>query len=404
MSNDRLADAGPGRLGFLFARTAFIDAAISRFASARLGPLPVPLVVVALVYLANFILSLIADTRPGFDDREQLEQMGQWAWGYSGVQPPLHTWLVKLVDVVVQDDLAAVYATRFILLFLLATLLYQIARALQLSREGATAAAFGLFLMPPIGWEAQRAYSHSLSGLLFTALFHLAVLLVLRRKNGWTYVLAGVGAALAILGKYNGLLAIAGGTVALLAWRDLRALVRPRGVLFAAIAFAAVLALPLVWLGSRMDTLDDSVGKFNIPESGSVVLTRLEGILAFAGACLSYAGPLIALAVIAVLVALADGRAGRVRITGLAPETRYLMTAVATSFAIALVLVLVSGATEVKGYWLHPVLVTLPAVSAALLGSIDRTGWANRLVIFCALPLAVTTVAVFAFRAVGIGA
>ncbi|TFF24930.1 hypothetical protein E3C22_05965 [Jiella endophytica] len=404
VSDDRTAKGAPALLGALFARTAFIDDAVGRFAAARVGPLPLPLAVIALVFIANCLLSIVARVPPGFDDREQLAAMGHWALGYSGVQPPLHTWLIKLVDLIVSDDIAAVYITRSLILCLLAAVLYGIGRALDLSRDGAAAAAFGLFLMPPVGWEAQRAYSHSLSGLFFTALFQLAMLMVIERNTAKSYILAGASAALAVLGKYNGLIALAGAIGAGLAWPDLRGRFRLRRLALAAAAFLLVLAAPMAWLASRLDTLDDSVGKFQIGQAGSALAVRLEGALAFLGGCLAYAGPLVAVWLAAWIVARIDGRATPLSPKGLRPEVRYLLTAVAASFALSLVLVLGSGATEVKGYWLHPVLITLPAVVAALLSAVDPTGWANRFVIVCGLVLSLASVAGFLLRSAGIGA
>ena len=399
-----MADGSPGRLGRLFARTAALDAAVARFASARLGPLPVALVFVGLVYLANLVLNVVADPPPGFDDRQQLAEMGRWAWGYSGVQPPLHTWLIKLVDLVVRSDVAAVYVTRFTVLFLLATTLYRIGRALQLSRQGAAAAALGLFLMPTVGWEAQRTFSHSLSGMLFTALFQLAFLRLLRRRTTGAFVLTGASAALAVLGKYNSLLALAGSACAGLALPAIRHTLRLRGLVVAAAAFVAILAAPLVWLAAgRIETLDDSVGKFGFHGSGSILLDRLMGLASFVVQTLAYGGPLLAMALAAALVARLDGRAVRGPFGRLGPGGRYLFTAIGASFALALLLILASGTTQVKGYWLHPILITLPAAVAAILEAYDRTGWANRLIVFCAVPLALASVVAFTVRAFGIG-
>ncbi|MBP0617608.1 glycosyltransferase family 39 protein [Jiella mangrovi] len=403
VSNDRSADGGQTRLRSLFARTALIDRAVARFAAGGIGPVPLPLAVIIAVFLVNGLCNILAKAPPGFDDREQLTDMADWALGYRGVQPPLHTWLIKLVDLVVQNDLAAVYSARAIVLCLLASTLYGIGRALRLSREGAAAAAFGLFLMPPVGWEAQRAYSHSLSGMLFTALFQLAMLMLLRHQTRGSYALAGASAALAVLGKYNGLIALFGAAMAATALPDLRGRFRLRGLGLATAVFLAVLAAPMVWLASRLGTLDDSVGKFRIGAAESLLADRLDGIIAFAGSCLAYAGPLLVVALGVWIVAQADGRARRVASRELRSETRYLLAAIASAFALALVLVLASGATAVKGYWLHPVLITLPAAVAALLEALDRTGWANRFVIFCALPLALASVAAFVFRAFGIG-
>ncbi|ORE97188.1 glycosyltransferase family 39 protein [Aurantimonas sp. 22II-16-19i] len=391
-------------LSLAFARTASLDARVDRLAAARLGPLPLPLVFVALVLLANLALNLVSDIAPGYDDREQLADMAAWAWGYRGVQPPLHTWLIKLVDLAVGSDIAAIYVTRSAVLCVIAVLLYRIGRELQLSRQGAGAAALGLFLMPTVGWEAQRSFSHSLSGMLFTALFQLAVLMLLRRRSTGTYALTGASAALALLGKYNSLIGLAGAACAIVLLPEVRKRLRAGGMLVAAAVGAAILAAPLTWLAAgRLETLDDSAGKFGFHGSGSFLLDRLEGAGEFALNTLSYCGPLIVLALIAGLVACIDGRIVRGSLARLGVGTRYLLTAIAASFLLAFALILVSGTTEVKGYWLHPILITLPAAAAAILEAVDATGWANRFLIFCAIILALASVVAFVLRAYGIG-
>ncbi|NDW06027.1 glycosyltransferase family 39 protein [Jiella pacifica] len=404
VTDERLDHGSPDGVGGLFARTAALDAAVARFASAQLGPLPVPLVFVALVYLANLAINVVSNPPPGFDDRQQLAEMGWWAWGYSGVQPPLHTWLIKLVDLVVESDIAAIYVTRFTVLFLLATTLYRIGRELQLSRQGAAAAALGLFLMPTVGWEAQRTFSHSLSGMLFTALFQLAFLVLLRRRTTGTYVLAGSSAALAVLGKYNSLVALAGSAAAGIALPAVRRALRVRGLFAAAVAFLAILAAPLFWLAAgRIETLDDSADKFGFHGTGSLLHDRLTGLADFAFQTLAYCGPLLGVALAAAFLARLDGRAVRGAFGRLGPETRYLATAIGASFALALLLVLASGTTELKGYWFHPILITLPAAVAAILEVYDRTGWANRLIVFCGALLALASIVAFVIRTSGIG-
>ncbi|MAU94992.1 MAG: hypothetical protein CMP81_03735 [Fulvimarina sp.] len=391
-------------LSLAFEWTAPLDARVGWLAEARLGPLPLPLVFVALVLLANLALNLVSNISPGFDDREQLADMATWAWGYRGVQPPLHTWLIKLVDLVVGSDIAAIYVTRSAVLCVLAALLYRIGRELQLSRQGASAAALGLFLMPTVGWEAQRSFSHSLSGMLFTTLFQLAVLMLLRRRTSGAYALTGAAAALALLGKYNSFIGLAGAACASVLLPEVRKRQEARGLLVAAAVCAAILAAPLAWLvAGRLETLDDSAGKFHFHGSGSFFLDRLEGAGEFALNTVSYGGPLIVLALVAGLVAAIDGRLVHGGLARLGAGTRYLLTAITASFLLAFSLVILSGTTEVKGYWLHPVLITLPAAAAAILEAVDSTGWANRFLIFCAALLAVASVAAFTLRAFGIG-
>ena len=178
-----------------------------------------------------------------------------------------------------------------------------------------------------------------------------------------------------------------------------------RGLAVAAAAFLVVLAAPLAWLAAgRIETLDDSVAKFALNGSGSLLLDRLTGLSDFLVKALAYCGPLLGVALAAAILARLDGRAVPGAFGWLKAGARYLVTAIGASFAMALLLVLASGTTVVKGYWFHPILITLPAAVAAFLEVYDRTGWANRLIVLCGALLALASVLAFVLRIPGLGA
>jgi 4-amino-4-deoxy-L-arabinose transferase-like glycosyltransferase len=397
---ERSASATPGTLrGRLAGSWPALGEAISQFAEGRVLRAPMPLVFVAVVFAANLLLNML-NGEVGYDDREQLAHMATWAWGYSGVQPPLHTWVVKLLVPLFGDGIDAVYAARFLVLILLFAVMHAAARLMGLSREAAVAAALGLFLLPQIGWEAQRSFSHSLTGLLGAASSLAALYWALRDGGRLPYAALGLAAAVAILGKYNGailLLGLALGTamVPFLARR-----IRPRRLLLSLAVFSAATAGPAIWLASRLGTLDDSAHKFEMGGTASPVLDRLAGFGSLLLAIGAYAGVLLGL----VLLALPRGgrrralRDARGRLRADAPSS-LLLGAMGASLGLLALGLAVAGATNVETYWLHPILVFAPlAVSAAFDGVPDGRR-VNRVLIGCGMLVALLTLLVFAVRA-----
>ena len=355
------------------------EAVVERFCTAFDGVLP--LLFVGLVFLAKLGLILGSGETPSFDDREQLRDMTSWAWGYSGVQPPLHTWIVKALSFAVPGDLAAVYAARFLVLLLTLVALYGLAKVLRLGRTASAACMLGAFLMPQVGWEAQRAFSHSLSAMLFSVVFLVAVAAAVRYGSWTAYLMLGVSAALAILGKYNSLILIASAGLALAATPDLRRSIDGPRLAGAGLAAVAVLAAPGLWLSGHWGKLDDSAAKFAFDGFQSFWLDRLVGGGILLVQILGYVAPLLIVAAIGLASASRSTGTRLVRPPAIDTATLGIAAIIATSLAACLVLVLVSGATMVQPYWLHPALIASPAVVAAFLEKLDPTKRALRFLV-----------------------
>src|SRR5690606_5934924 len=76
-------------------------------------------------------------------------------------------------------------------------------RLLGFSQSVASAGMLGLFLIPQISWESQRALTHSVAGtaacgwVFFTFVWHM------RRASVASALILGVAMVAAILGKFN---------------------------------------------------------------------------------------------------------------------------------------------------------------------------------------------------------
>ncbi len=252
---------------------------------------------------------------------------------------------------------------KFGLLALAVATAYALARRVGLDRRTSSGAALALFLIPEVGWESQRNYSHSV---LLTALllaFTLVLIDLRDRRRVLRFGVLGALAGAALLSKYNAGLVIA----ALLAGDAVvsgrSAVLCDRRILLSA-AIAAMLVLPhAIWMVGHWDAVVALSGKFGLhgSESGAVG-SRLRGIGRLAISVVAVAGPTVAVAF------LAAGRAARGKREGAPTEAaRVLAVALSIGFAITVAAILVSGAAKIEPRWLVPWAVLLPPALLGLL-------------------------------------
>ncbi len=376
--------------------------ALAGWATRRVVGMPTALLFVAAVFTLNLVLN-IEDGTVGYDDREQLRHMTSWAWGYSGVQPPLHTWIVKSMVPIFGEGIDAIYAARFLVLLLVFIVMYGAARLMRLTPEGTAAAVLGLFLLPQIGWEAQRSFSHSLTGLLGAVGCLAALLWVLRDGRRIAYAALGLAAAVALLGKYNGAILLLGLAAGTLSAAPLARAIRPRRLLLSLGVFLAAIAGPAVWLSGRIGTLDDSAHKFEAGGTASPILDRLAGMGSLLLAIGAYSGLFAGLVLLALppggrLKALQDAA----RRVSEQAEVRLVVVAIVAGLVLLAVGLFVGGATNVETYWLHPLLVFTPLAVASAVDGLPAGARVHRATIGSAVLAAIVTVLAFVLRAFGL--
>ncbi|MFV0385571.1 glycosyltransferase family 39 protein, partial [Paracoccus sp. (in: a-proteobacteria)] len=146
-------------------------------------------------------LSLIR-TGTSFDGAEQLLYTQYWDWGYGRSQPPLYTWLLKLLHIPLGVTQLAENLLKFGLIVIALAGMLRLAQGLGYPRQAAVAAMFSLLLVQDVFWEVQRNYSHTA---LLLALLPWTLICWLRlRRAAWPhFALFGLLAGLLILSKYN---------------------------------------------------------------------------------------------------------------------------------------------------------------------------------------------------------
>lgn len=153
-----------------------------------------------------FLLHLVI--RVSFSDSLELDEaeqflFSQWLdWGYSS-QPPLYTWLQKILFNVLGHSVLALALMKNLCLFALYGLTFLLARKVLDDEKCGMLAALSLLLMPPIAWEASRDLTHTVLVACFVAGSALVVLQLLTRKTLSGYLMLGLVLGLGFLSKYN---------------------------------------------------------------------------------------------------------------------------------------------------------------------------------------------------------
>ena len=313
--------------------------------------------------LATAIIAFNAITQGLVSTTADVDQSGelvhsQWlAWGY-GSQPPLYTWLVHLLFRVTGPSLWTLRALKVALLSTIVAATLMIGRRLRFSPSQQTLAVVGLALIPQLAWEAQRDLTHSVLAAVMSLLTLHQLLATETRKTTLNYGLAGVVAAAGVLSKYT----YAPFVVSLLAAALLvpayrRTVVNPRAVL-SLLVFSLLVAGHGIWALSHPLQALDGLDKLEVG-SGSMLLGRLQGITSALVNALGFLTPL--------WIAAAALCWGRLKPTS-APGEQLLRRLPATTAAVMLVVILITGATRIKDRWYQSLLAYAPLVVASLAG------------------------------------
>ena len=340
-------------------------------ADGRVGPFSATIAFVGLYCLMQVaVLTLLvrfAGTGVGIDDAEQLVYLPYLWAGYGGSQPPLYTWINHLAASVLGINVLTLKLVKYACLFGAAWCVQAAMRQLGLKSATAGTAALGLFLIPMIVWESQRALSHSVAALCFSALAVFAFARLHARRTTMGYVVFGLAVAASILGKYNDLVLVGALLAAALSLRELRGVILDRRFVLTIIVTCLSIAPTFVWNVRNPDELLARTNKFGISPERQFWQAALEGGHQIVASTFYFS--LLPLAVLAIAAVIT----WRAPVTVSAPTAaeKLLWRTLGAGAAVVAVFVLAAGATEVRDRWLLPVLFLLPAAVAA---SMERFG------------------------------
>lgn len=360
-------------------------------AEGSFGPFSAAMACIAAYCAAQaFGLSALvhaAGTGVGIDDAEQLVYLPYLWAGYGGSQPPLYTWLNWLASAVLGVDVLTLKLVKYACLCLGAFAIRSAMRQLGFASATAATAAFGLFLIPQVLWESQRALSHSVAAVGFSALAVLAFVRLKAEPTTLANACFGLAAAAAILAKYNDAILLGALLAAALSLRDFRAIVLDRRFVIAVVVAGLALTPTLLWDAAHPGELLARSYKFGIAADGRSWTAPFIGLWDLAVAVFDFA-------VLPVAVFLLAAAVTWQRPAALAPAPggeKLLWRTLGIGLAVVGTFVVAAGATEIRDRWLLPVLFLLPAASAA---GLERFGKGGRATQLAAIRGAVIAIAV----------
>lgn len=357
----------------------------------KVGPFNAALVCLALYCLVQIVvmalLSHIVGTGVGVDDSEQLMYMHYLWAGYGGSQPPLYTWLARLVAGVVGTNILALKIVKYLLIGVALASAFIAVRRLGYSRRAGAAAMFGLLLFPQMVWEMQHALTHSIAAFCFSVVLFLALVELVQRRSLTAYVLFGVAIAAALLSKYNNVIFLAALVLSTLSLRETRGVILNRQFLIS-MAVAVLLCLPtLYWSLTHTDQVLSHAGGFGMARESGVILNAFSGVWGLGKAMLNFA--LLPAGIFAAAFLIGRSRPAPARQP--APWTEKLVwRTIAFALGMTVVLVLASGATQFRDRWMLPILVLLPVALALRMDDRGDRGrkW-QEIIVFVGATLAI---------------
>lgn len=342
-------------------------------------------------FVAQVVWRRLLGAGLALDEAEILLWSRHLAWGY-GPQPPLYSWLQWIFLQIVPDGLLALSLLKNLLLATTYLMVWRLLRKAFPDRI-AGPAALALFLVPQISWDSQRDLTHSVLATALTA----AVVLVFwsrvlpGRTAGWA--LFGVVTGLGLLAKPNFLIVPVALVLAATTMAELRNRISPGGPLLAAAIAALMIALPLRWALEHPEIAFASTHKLELATrfGAAAVVAGLSNVTS------ALADVLFVTAIVVGAIFVLRRRAGLAS----APWTtleRLILRTVIIGIALATAAVLVSGTTNVRSIWLHPVVcLTAPLAAVRLLVATGSAG--SRALL---RTIAVLAIAVFAGLALNI--
>jgi len=322
--------------------------------------------------------------------------------GYVVRQPPLHEWLVWLVQQLTGPTLASFLIIKYGFLAATFVFLYFVAKRLFADQRWAAVAALSPLLLYQIGWNLHEGVTHTMPLMCAVAASMWAFMRLAERGATADYILFGAIAGLGLLSKYS----FAGFLFILLAAALLQPALRARVLdwrMLAGVAAAILVASPfLYWL---VEGRHDLVGLYNTavaPSAHSRLAATAIGLGKAIYAPLAFLFPLIVILPVLFPRMLREGWiAIRHGINPAAwdeqkPDWALLLFHITLgSFLFLIAGAVLTGATHYLERYMHPFFLLTPLWMLTL---VEKSGNAARKVMVLTVILLSITVLVVPLR------
>lgn len=316
-------------------------------------PFDRPLAWLLLLLAAHVLVRVLVSPSVKWDEAEQLLWSQQLALGY-GMQPPLYTWLQWGVNQILGPSVLALALLRFAVLGLVYGLMYRAARE-SLGPRGAWWAAASMMLLPALGWDAIRDRTHTILATAMACAVWWLLLRIVRAGRPRDFAWLGLACGVGLLAKYSFALVIGLMLLAALSVAKVRRQLFAPGWWWALLVGFVVVLPHALWL---LEHLQD-VSTRTLAKLGSDSATSLAHGLG------SLVVNLLGTVVLWLLAAGWAFGAAWWRRPATAPEAdltwaRALLWRYLALVLLALVGMVLAGASSFRAHWLLPLLCVFP--------------------------------------------
>jgi lipopolysaccharide core galacturonosyltransferase RgtB len=292
------------------------------------------------------------------DAAEQLLWTQTLQAGY-GIQPPLYTWLQRLVFAVTGVNFPALVFTKELLLGLTGVMMFLAARRISRDETIAGLAVISFLLLPQFAYESQRDLSHSVLATMLAAATLWVVVRLVEEPRTWTYLLFGLVAALGLLAKYSYGFLLAGVLFAALSLPRFRVAFTDRRMGLTLVVFLAALTPHVAWLlsGLTPEMTTQASAKLNLGRETLSLARSAGSLLTLLKVTLAFVAPLGLVYGIAFFV---RNRPATVEATAFPEAEQFLGRVLFVELALVAVLGAAGGVLGFKGRWMQPLLFFVP--------------------------------------------
>jgi len=313
------------------------------------------------------------------DTAEQLLWTQTLQAGY-GIQPPLYTWLQRLVFAVTGVNFSALVFTKELLLGLTGVMMFLAARRISRDETIASLAAVSFLLLPQFAYESQRDLSHSVLATLLAAATLWMVVRLVEEPRTWTYLLFGFVAALGLLAKYSYGFLLAGVLFASLSLPRFRTAFADRRLALTLAVFLATLAPHGAWLlsGFTTEMTSQASAKLNLGRDTLSLARSAGSLLMLLKVTLAFVAPL---GLVYGVVFFARNRPAATEAPAFPEAERFVGRVLVSELALVSVLGAAGGVLGFKGRWMQPLLFFVPLYLLLKLRSRINRGSVRRLLV-----------------------
>ncbi|QDU34141.1 Dolichyl-phosphate-mannose-protein mannosyltransferase [Poriferisphaera corsica] len=309
---------------------------------------------IAAYFLLGCLARLASSPTLEMDEAEQvlLSQLPM-RWVY-GSQPPLYTWLQKIVMAMFGQSLFSLIVLKNALLASTFLLTWATIKRLTQSHLYAAIGALMLMLVPQYIWESQRDLTHSVLVTTCTAWTVYLVVRIYQTQSLSSYMMLGIAIAAGMLSKYNFVFPVVGLMVAALFFKNTRECIFNYKAISTVGIAALVIGLQVYFILDARTEVQTNISDFAI--SGISVSSISKGIYSFISDSFAFT-----ILLFGVSLGVLYGTTEHEELDEDSFEIRrYFGMSLIVIVLLLVIAFAVTGGTDIKDRWLQPLYYLLP--------------------------------------------